>query len=152
LVVEVGDYPAMLESGPKTYEGTVTFLQPTKEPRWLQLPVVEWTTDCSTGDGAYYFVVPRSYSGYLADVHGTAITAGTTGTMDVQIYNVTKGADMLTTKLTWDSGEAQTHTAATPHQIDPDNRRLDEYDVLRVDIDAVQTTAAKGMILILEIR
>jgi hypothetical protein len=88
----------------------------------------------------------------LVSVHGRAITAGTTGTMDVQIHNLTQAADMLTTKLTWDSTETGTNTAATPVVIDTANDDVAAYDVLRIDVDAVQTTAAKGMIIVLEFR
>lgn len=118
--------------------------------KYVQLTVFGYTTDCATGDGAGYFVVPASLNGMnLISVHGRAITAGTTGTMDVQIANVTDAVDMLSTKLTWDSTEAGTDTAATPAVIDGTKDDVATYDVLRVDVDAVQTTAAKGMIITL---
>src|SRR3972149_986510 len=69
--------------------------------RIVQLPVIEWTTNCSTGDGKFYIVVPSYLNGLdLIGVHAKVITAGTTGTMDIQIRNVTQAADMLTVKIT----------------------------------------------------
>lgn len=117
----------------------------------VQIAVVEAATDCATGDGKAYFVVPESLNGMnLVRVHGRAITAGTTGTMDVQIRNVTDSQDMLSTKLTWDSTEAGTDTAATAAVINGSYDDVATNDLLAVDVDAVQTTKAKGMIITLE--
>ena len=116
----------------------------------VQIMVVAAGDDCVIGDGKAYFVVPTSLNGMnLVRVHGRAITAGTTGTMDVQVRNVTQTADMLTTKLTWDSTEAGTDTAAAA-VIDTANDDVATNDLLAIDVDAVQTTAAKGMIITLE--
>jgi len=118
--------------------------------RHFQLPAVEWATNCSTGDGKFYLVIPSYLGGLdLIAVHAKAITAGTTGTMDIQISNVTQAADMLTTKITIDSGETGSDTAATPAVIDTSNDDVAAYDLLRVDVDAVQTTPAKGLIVTL---
>ena len=60
----------------------------------VELPVIEWATACSTGDGKYYFVVPPKYNGLnLTGVHGQVVTPGTTGTMDIQVYNVNRRGD-----------------------------------------------------------
>jgi hypothetical protein len=116
----------------------------------VQVMVVGPTTDCATGDGAAYVVVPLELNGMnLVGVHGRAITAGTTGTMDVQIRNVTDSQDMLSTKLTWDSTEAGTNTAAAAAVIDTTKDDVVTYDLLAIDVDAVQSTAAKGMIITL---
>jgi hypothetical protein len=118
--------------------------------RYLSVVAFDYATDCATGDGKAYVVIPPAFNGMnLVSVHGRAITAGTTGTMDVQIRNVTQAADMLTTKLTWDSTEAGTDTAATPAVIDGNNDDVATNDLIAIDVDAVQTTAAKGMILTL---
>lgn len=116
----------------------------------VQLTVFDYTTDVATGDGKAYFVVPSSLNGMnLVGIHGRVITAGTTGTMDVQVANVTDSVDMLSTKLTWDSTETGTDTAATPAVIDTTKDDVATNDLLRIDVDAVQTTKAKGMIITL---
>ena len=85
----------------------------------------------------------------LVTVHAEVITAGTTNTTDLQIHNLTQTADMLSTVITIDSGETGSDTAATPPVIDAANDDIADFDVLRFDIDAVSTTAAKGLIIVM---
>jgi len=110
------------------------------------IEVIANGTDCTTGDNKARFTIPAACNGMnLTAVHGRVSTAGVTGTMDIQIRNVTDGVDMLSTKLTIDSGETGSDTAATPAVIDTTKDDVATYDDLSVDIDAVQTTAAKGL-------
>ena len=88
----------------------------------------------------------------LVDVHAEVITAGTTGTTDIQIANVTQVADILSTKLTIDSGETGSDTAATAAVINTAEDDMTENDVLRIDVDAISTTAPKGLIITLGFR
>lgn len=105
----------------------------------------------TVGDGAFYFTVPSEINGWnLTGVHQRVITAGTTNTQDVQIHNVTDAVDMLTTKSTLDSGETGSDTAATAAVINTSNDDVATNDLLRIDVDAVQTTPAKGMIFRLQ--
>lgn len=118
--------------------------------RAIQAYVVEATTDVATGDGKFYFHIDSRLGGMnLVDVHAEVITAGTTGTTDIQIANVTQAVDMLTTKITIDSGETGSDTAATAAVIDTANDDVAENDVIRIDCDAVSTTPAKGLIVTL---
>src|SRR6056297_2562699 len=70
-------------------------------------------TDLTVADGvAYTGILPDEIAGMnLIDVKASVRTAGTTGTTDIQIHNVTQAADMLSTKATIDSGETSTETA-----------------------------------------
>ncbi len=118
--------------------------------RYLQAIVVEFTTDAATGDGKFYFHIPPALNGMnLVYVHAECITAGTTGTMDIQLHEVVGAVDMLSTKLTIDSGETGSDTAATPAVINTSNDDVATNDLIRVDIDAIQTTPAKGLIITL---
>lgn len=118
--------------------------------RNVQAYVVEAGTDVATGDGAAYFVIPENMGGMnLVGVHAEVLTAGTTGTTDIQIHNVTQAADMLSTKITIDSAETGSDTAATAAVIDSANDDVADYDVIRVDVDAVSTTAPQGLIVTL---
>ena len=111
--------------------------------------------DCATGDDVVdsYFRVPAELNGWdLVNVTGSNGTAGTTGTMDVQIHNVTQAADMLSTKLTIDSGETDSSTAATPAVIDTANDDVATGDQIRIDVDAVHTTPAQGLVVNLHFR
>ena len=115
---------------------------------YVQFIVFDFTTDVATGDGKFYFHVPPEMDGMnLTYVHAKVITAGTTGTTDIQLHNVTQATDMLTTKLTVDSGETGSDTAATPAVIDTANDDMAENDCLRGDVDAVSTTAPQGLIV-----
>lgn len=115
---------------------------------YFEMVVFGFTTDVSTGDGKFYFHIPAGLDGMdLVEVHAEVITAGTTGTTDIQIRNVTQAADMLSTKITIDSGETGSDTAATPPVIDTGNDDVTENDLIAVDVDAVSTTAPKGLIV-----
>lgn len=120
--------------------------------KYAQVQLFDKTANFAVVDGRAYFIVPAGYNSHdLTDVK-LFITgaAGETGTTDVQIHNVTDAVDMLSTKLTVDSGETSSLTAATPVVIDTANDDVATNDVLRVDIDAVSTTAPKGGVLLLE--
>jgi len=107
----------------------------------------------TTGDGKVYFVVSDDMAGMnIVRVHARVITAGTTGTTDFQLRNVTQAADILSTKLTIDSTETGSDTAATPAVIDTAEDDLTLNDLIAVDIDAVSTTAPKGLLLTIEAR
>lgn len=118
--------------------------------RAIQTIVFNFTVSVATGDGKSYFHIDSRLGGMnLVDAHAEVITAGTTGVTTIQIANVTQGADMLSTRLTIDSGETGSHTAATPAVIDTANDDVAENDVLRVDVDTVSGTAPKGLIVTL---
>ena len=121
-----------------------------KKPTEVQMVIVDYTADVATGDGQYYLRVGKLIDSMnLTGVHAEVITAGTTGTTDIQVHNVTDTVDMLSTKLTIDSGETGSDTAATPAVIDTSNDDVSENDVLRIDVDAVSTTAPQGLIVTL---
>ena len=121
--------------------------------RSLQVTAFDYETDVAVGDGAAYVTVPSSYAGMnLVAVHARVITAGTTGTTDIQIHNLSQTADMLTTKITIDTTETGSDTAATAAVIDTSNDDVASWDILRIDVDAVSTTAPKGLIVTMEFR
>ena len=110
-------------------------------------------TDTAVADDLVHFHVPASMNGMnLVSVHAEVITAGTTNTTDIQIANDTQGADMLSTKITIDSGETGSDTAAAAAVIDASEDDIATNDLIRVDVDAISTTAAKGLVVTLEFR
>lgn len=118
----------------------------------VQLLVFDDDTDVTTGDGAgnLFFRVPSTMNGLnLVGVAAAVGTAGTTGTTDIQIHNITQAADMLTTKLTVDSGETDSSTA-TAAVIDTANDDVATGDKIRIDVDATSTTKAKGLLVELQ--
>ena len=118
---------------------------------YFQLKVFDFGTNVATGDGKYYIHIPASLDSLdLVEVHAKVITAGVTGTTDIQIANVTDAVDMLSTKLTIDSGETGSDTAAAAAVIDTTKDDVAVNDQLRIDVDAVQSgTAPKGLIITL---
>ncbi len=111
------------------------------------------TTDTAVADDLVHFHVPASMNGMnLVSVHAEVITAGTTNTTDIQIANDTQGADMLSTKITIDSGETGSDTAAAAAVINASEDDIATNDLIRVDVDAISTTAAKGLVVTLEFR
>ena len=110
-------------------------------------------TDVATGDGAAHLFIPGSVDGMnLVGVHAYVETAGTTGTTDIQIHNETDAVDMLSTKITIDSTETSSRTAATAPVINGSNDDVSAGDKIRIDVDAVSTTAPKGLYVELEFR
>lgn len=104
--------------------------------------------DTATGNkaGNQVFRVPAKLNGWnLTGVAAYVDTAGTTGTTDVQIHNITDTVDMLTTVITIDSAETDSSTAATAAVIDAANDDVATGDKIRFDVDAVSTTAAQGL-------
>jgi hypothetical protein len=83
----------------------------------------------------------------LSSVYAKVITAGTTGTTDIQIHNATDAQDMLSTKITIDSGETGSDTAAAAAVINTSYDDVATNDLLRIDIDAISTTAPKGLVI-----
>ena len=114
----------------------------------IELIPIAFDADTETADGIFYFHIPASLNGMnLVSVHGLVVTAGTTGTTDWQLYNLTDSQDMLSTKLTIDTTETGSNTAATPAVINTSYDDVATNDVIRLDCDAISTTAAKGTII-----
>jgi hypothetical protein len=129
--------------------------------KFVQLVVFGFATTTATGDGKYYFDVPSELNGMnLVAVSGKVIAVGTTGTINIDLARcavVATGApcsgtvsDMLSTNLTIDSNEEKSSTAASAAVIDTANDDVSTLQTVRVDVDAVHTTPATGLILTLE--
>lgn len=152
----------VLWSQSKPYYGTHDFSRATVSPpsNTVVIQVFAPTTNNVTGDGAAYFPIPAELNGrVLTDVEAHVVTTGTTGTLNIDLArcdavasgNTCSGAvaDMLSTNLTIDTGESKTSTAAAAAAINAANDDVDTDEVIRVDVDAVHTTPAQGLVLIL---
>ena len=58
-----------------------------------------------------------------------------------------RSVDMLSTKLTIDSGEVGSDSAATSYVIDTTKDDVATNDCIAIDIDQVSTTPPKGLII-----
>ena len=116
------------------------------------IQVVAGSTAVATGDGKYYLTIPKILDGAnLVRVHGEVVTTtGSSGTTDIQIHNVTDGVDFLSTVLTIDSGESGSDTAVAPAVIDGTHDDVSENDLIRIDVDSIQSTGPSGLITRLE--
>jgi len=116
--------------------------------RVVGVQVVDAATNTATGDGKAYFRIPSVMNGWnLVAVAAHVYTAGTTNTTDIQIRRTRSGSsvDMLSTKITIDSAEVDTLTAATAAVINASNDDVNTGDKISVDVDAVSTTPAQGL-------
>lgn len=115
----------------------------------VQIPCFGTGTDTATGDSKAEFTISDRLAGMnIKRVFAFVTTAGVTGTLNVQISNVTQAADILSTVITIDSGELHTATAATPAVINGSEDDLTEHDIIAIDVDAIHSgTAAKGLVV-----
>jgi hypothetical protein len=124
----------------------------------VQAFVLGATTVTATGNGQYYFTVPPSLNNYrLTGVSAQTITAGTTGPTTAALTrcahaatgNACSGttAQMLSTNINVDSGTNSSADAGTPPVINTANATVTTNQVIRVDISAVSTTPAFGLIV-----
>ena len=112
----------------------------------IGIETVASDVDTEVGDGKAFFRVPVRFNGWtISGVAATVYTAGTTGTTDIQVRNKTDAVDVLSTKLTVDSGETDSSTAAVPAVINTANDDLATGDVIAIDVDVISTTPAKGL-------
>lgn len=123
----------------------------------VSLPLSALDTDnLATGDGQAWFTVPACMNGMnLVGIVGTVATAGSGGTLPTfNIRRVRSGSavDMLSTALTIDLTETSSITAATAAVINTSNDDVQTGDLIKLDIDAVGSTPAKGGAVALEFR
>lgn len=121
--------------------------------RIVGIQVVASNSNTTTGDGQAFFRVPSVMNGWnLVAVAAHVYTAGTTNTTDIQIRRTRAGAnaDMLSTKITIDSTEVDTSSAAAAAVINASNDDVNTGDKISIDVDAVHTTPAQGLFVELQ--
>lgn len=124
------------------------------ETRVATLVVYDPTVDVSVGTGLCPFVVPVAFNGKdLIAIHARVITPGTTGDTTVMVTRTRSGStvDMLSANMAINTTEygSDTGTAGT---INISNDDIASYDLIDIDVDAAQTTKAKGLIVTLTFR
>lgn len=91
-----------------------------------------------TGDFQGWYMVPPALNGWNI-THVSAMRGAGTGVPAFQLRNVTRGVDILSTKVTIDSSEVTSGTAATPPVINTANDDVASYDILSIDVDVAGT-------------
>ena len=89
------------------------------------------------------------FTGTITEIGGYADTAGTTGTAIVDV-NLNGSTLMTTNKLSWDTTEKSTRTAATAPTLT--TTAVTAGDLITVDVDTNHTTKSKGLTIRLGIR
>lgn len=117
----------------------------TQDYQEVQMAIFDWTEDITTGDGAFYFTIDQKlHTMNISYLHAQVITAGTTGTLDIMLYNMGGSHDILSAPIQIDSTEL-TSTTGSSGTINVAG--VTGEDVIRIDIDSVPTTAPKGLIV-----
>lgn len=106
--------------------------------RWIQ---VQLNSDLalSVGDGQGRFVIPSDFNGWNITAVA-AICDGGTGVPAFQLRNVTDSVDVLSTKLTIDSGEVSSYSAAVAAVIDTTKDDVATGDRFAWDVDVAGTS------------
>ncbi len=124
------------------------FVASTRNVRFILYRVVEATTNCAvatTKGGDLEIPI----TGTITEIGAYVDTAGTTGTMTVDVNK--NGTTLMTTnKITIDTTEKSSRTAATAPALT--TTTITAGDLITVDIDAIHTTAGKGLTIRLGIR
>ena len=113
--------------------------------------VVTPTISCEIGDGKMYLSIPAGLTGMnLVSCHAYHATAGAGGNPTlVQVHNLTDAQNMLSTRIMVDVGEKDSKDAATPYVIDTTKDDVVTYDVIRIDVPQLPTTAPLGLVVTL---
>ncbi len=153
IIATANSVPDNLPKSSKDYQQIYTLDGETTGLKWglrkyLEIAIFEYTVTIESGDGKGYVHIPAHLDGLdLVEAHAECITAGTTGTMWIQFYNVDNALDMFTTRLSIDSGETGSDQAATPYSINTSADHINENDMIRIDVDTLHTTPAVGLII-----
>lgn len=103
------------------------------------IEVFEVDRSIVVGDRAFEWEIPEDLDqSVLIKVEGYINTAGT-GATEIQLRNRTTSADMLSTKITIDSGEIRSKDAAVQPVIDAGQDTVSWGDMISVDVDAAAT-------------
>lgn len=137
------------------------FVQEKVNPRWMrvsnisngktvQVKVFDDTTAATTGDGKVIFFIPEWWNGLsLVDCDAYVTGASSSGALTIQIRNITKAVDMLSTAITIDVSELSSLTAATASVINYSNNTVASGDQIAIDVDGAGTSAeGLGVVLL----
>lgn len=134
-----------------TMTGSLTVQGEPRIAKSVVIPLCDAATACDTGSGVSFVMRGQGLKGNytLSGAYLDTAYAGTTGTMTVQLRNITDSTDVFSTTIQLDTGEVSSTTAATPYVIG--NATFTAGDVFVPIITAVHTTPTQGTSLILDL-
>lgn len=96
--------------------------------------------EASTGDGKVKLQITEDLEGMdLVTAKGHVDGSGTTGTMDITLYNETQALDMLSSAISIASGG--TDASGT---VNASNANVTDGDIISVNVDSIHTSPATG--------
>lgn len=105
-----------------------------------------WTTQLNdnssalvAGDDGARFRIPTGLNGWKITYVAACRKSGGTGVLTLQLRNVTTGVDILSTKLTVDSGSPDSSGAGTPAVINSSNATVSSNQTIAWDVDDAGT-------------
>lgn len=102
----------------------------------------------TVGDYQGWFMIPPALNGWNITFVGAMRKAGGTGVPAFQLRNVTDSVDVLSTKVTIDTSETTSGTAATPPVINTAVDDVATYDIFAVDVDVAGTGTLNCIFLV----
>ena len=122
-----------------------TYLKTQADSRQMIIKVIGDLDTLITGDGQITITIPALLNGYnLVEVAAAVYTVSSSGTPTVQVRNVTDSQDMLTTRITIDTNEYSSYTAAVAAVINTSYDDVATNDRIAIDVD-VAGTGTKGL-------
>lgn len=104
-----------------------------------QQALLNTDTALQVGDDAFRFRIPSALNGWNIATVAMSRKSGT-GVPAIQIRNVSTAVDVLSTKLTIDSGETDSSTAAAPAVINTANDGVLTGQQFAIDVDVAGTS------------
>jgi len=113
------------------------------------IQVIVTDTTLATGDGKARFNIPSDMDSWDLIDADAAVDTNTSGVVGptIQVRNATDAADMLSTKITIDTSEVTSYTAATAPVIDTANDSVVTGNRIEIDVDSAGTAAGLRVIL-----
>lgn len=122
-------------------DGGSVFLQWVTLPRYMTV-LLNLDVPLVVGDDAFRFRVPAAINGWNI-VTVAAWRQSGTGVPNIQIRNASTAVDILSTKLSIDSGETDSSTAAAPAVINTANDNVITSHQIAIDVDVAGTNTLR---------
>lgn len=112
------------------------------------IKVVGDTEAVAVGDAAFTLTIPFDMDGQILYWVDASITTVGSGITQVQIRNISKAVDMLSTRIQIDSGEYHSDDSSVKHVINPASDDVSYKDRIAIDVDQVGS-GARGLEVVL---
>lgn len=114
------------------------FYDTTLPTRVMQIHATD--TTLAVGDTLATFFIPAELNGYdIVRAEACVKVISTSGRPTIQLRNVTIAADVLTNKITLDSGEKTSYTSDTASSVNTSNDSVATGDEIAIDVDSAGT-------------